>query len=175
MNQERDLCELMECMRKATEKRINEITARPKTEEERKIKALIGLRVFITNKDMEYCEAAKVKEVIYTEQGTLLKLKTVSGRCELREIEELKKTIFFTREKALDALKVDEDSNPVETYLTEFIKRFPEYQGKEQEVIDGLCRYQVFELQDCPDYISGKSPAECEACWKRPYKEDKTK
>lgn len=66
MNQERDLCELMECMRKATEKRINEITARPKTEEERKIKALIGLRVFITNKDMEYCEAAKVKEEKYT-------------------------------------------------------------------------------------------------------------
>lgn len=136
------------------------------------IKLLLGQAVFIVDKNFEYCEAAHIKKVIHTDQGTVLRLQTILGRTEFREKEELGKTIFFTKEKALAALKVDENGNPIETYLTKFIKHFPEYQSKEQEVIDVLCRYQVFELQDCPDYMSGKSPAECEACWNRPYKEE---
>ena len=179
MNQEK----LMDCIKKAIEMRINEITdqmekameAVLETEKIRDTKALAGKKVFLTSEDFEYCEAAYITEATYTEHGALLKLKTVSGGHKTRDVKELGKTIFFIEDKALAALKVDEDSNPLNTYLTELIKRFPEYQGKEQEVIDGLCRYQVFELQDCPDYISGKSPAECEACWNRPYKEDKTK
>lgn len=139
------------------------------------IEALLNRTVFLVDQGLEYCEKARIETIVCTDKRTSLKLKTISGRHESRNIEELGKTIFFTEDKALAALKVDEDGNPINTYLTEFIKRFPEHKGKEREILDEACCSQIFGLQGCRYYIEERTPADCQACWNRPYKEDKTK
>lgn len=148
---------------------IGNFHAEPVQEDDRK--TLAGQQVFLVDKKSEYCEAAYIVEVIYTTEGTLLRLESTLGKRELRYIEELGKTVFFTQKEALAALKVDEDGNPINTYLTEIIKRFPENAGKEKKIIERLCRNDIFGLQKCsePDL----SPETCKRCWNRTYKEMK--
>lgn len=74
-----------------------------------------------------------------------------------------------------DLKKWVEDSS--HTYMKEFIKRFPEYQGRESEVVGSACRDNVFRLSECTNWEPGCDLGydECKACWNQPYKEDKTK
>lgn len=99
-----------------------------------------------------------MNQAIYTEQ-----LKEVAKRID--KVAEL-----------IAELETTVKDIQIGTYLTEFIKRFPEYQDKEQEVIDALCRKKIFGLENC-HRIGGAviSPVECKICWNRPYKEDETK
>lgn len=134
------------------------------------IKFLLGKTVFIVDKNFEYCEAAKIEEITCKDKETILKLKTTLSVHKLRSIEELGKTIFFTKDKALAALKVDENGHSVETYLTEFIKRFPEHIDEEKEITNKLCCNNIFELQNCP--VPDLVPEDCKRCWNQPYKEE---
>lgn len=62
----------------------------------------------------------------------------------------------------------------IHTYMDEFIKRFPEYQGRESEVVGSICKDQVFSLSDCMSWEpeSDITYDECAACWNKPYKEN---
>lgn len=148
---------------------IGNLHAEPVQEDDGK--TLAGKQVFLVDKKFESCEAAHIVEVICTTKGTLLRLESTLGKRELRYIEELGKTVFFTQKEALAALKVDEDGNPINTYLTEFIKRFPENADKEKKIIERLCCNDIFELKNCPD--PDFDPENCKRCWNQPYREAK--
>ena len=103
-----------------------------------------------------------------------LKEKARMSNCPLNNVENMACVILESKypEKAVEIVEKWAKENPVKTYLSVLLEKFPNVPLDKKGVPISFCPEDIYggeEWEDCNSIIEGK----CTKCWNREYKEEK--